>query len=101
MSPMTFAGLVDELGVRRRRGADELQPPQKTIYVPAKVYASDGLLPGIASLRVRYRAELIEVRFLRNRRVVHVDSPLAGRLDARMFQRRYSDRSAGEQLVAK
>ena len=38
------------------------------VHVAAEVHARDDFLPDVAALRVRDRVELVEVRFLRNRR---------------------------------
>src|SRR5688500_19975438 len=46
------------------------------VHVAAEMNARDRFLTGVTALGVGYRLELLEIRFLRNRRVVHVDSPL-------------------------
>src|SRR5829696_9172950 len=53
-----------------------MKAAQESIYMSAKVHARDGLLPRVTTLRVRDRAELVEVRLLGNCGIVHVDSPL-------------------------
>src|SRR6266545_5906116 len=53
-----------------------MKSPKEPIYVTAKMDTSHCFLPRVATLRVRDCTELVEIGFLWNRRVVHVDSPL-------------------------
>src|SRR5689334_21014233 len=56
------------------------------IHVAAEMNARHDLLSDVAALGVGDRIELVEVCFLRNRRVVDVDSPFGPtRFDARDF----------------
>src|SRR5256885_396623 len=56
-----------------RGGAQSAEVP---IDVAAKVNARDGLLARVATFRVGDRVQLLEIRFLGQRRFVDVDAPL-------------------------
>ena len=49
---------------------------QMPVDVAAKMHARDDFLTRVTPLGERDRVQRFEVRLLRNRRVVHVDSPL-------------------------
>ena len=51
---------------------------QMPVHVAAEVHARHHLLPDVAALRVRDRVELVEVRFLRNRRCRRCRFPIRG-----------------------
>ena len=74
--------------LRRRLRLPRHEAAQMPVHVAAEVHARHDLLPDVAPLRVRDRVQRVEVRFLRDRRLVHVDPPLgtAG-LDARDLPR--------------
>ena len=76
---------------------------QITVHMSSEVNSRYGLLAGVTPFRIRNCAERIEIRFLRDRRIVHVDTPFrAASFDPGHVPRlsRSGNRSVREQAVA-